>query len=70
MNQVDARGLSCPIPVVRTRKAMKADPNTTFTVLVDEMTQVENVTRLGNSNGYEVEVEDYEGAYMLTLTPR
>ena len=35
---VDARGLSCPEPVVRTKKAFDAHQN--FTVLVDNETSV------------------------------
>ena len=40
---VDARGLSCPEPVVRTKKAFDAHQN--FTVLVDNETSKENVIR-------------------------
>ncbi|MDP8256015.1 MAG: sulfurtransferase TusA family protein [Candidatus Alcyoniella australis] len=69
MIEIDARGLSCPIPVVRTRQAMKDDPKSELSVLVDEMTQVENITRLGRSNGYQVQVQQADDAYKLILKP-
>jgi len=69
MTKVDARGFSCPIPVVKTKKAMEGNPRGELVVLVDEMTQVENVSRLAKSRGYGVRVEDTEDGYKLTLTP-
>ena len=59
-NVVDARGLSCPIPVIRTKKALDAQPDE-LVVLVDAQVQVENVTRMAKSKGYvvkEVKKED------------
>lgn len=47
MMEVDARGLSCPEPVVRTKKAFEA--NNSFTVLVDNETAKENVVRFCNN---------------------
>ena len=40
---IDARGLSCPEPVVRTKKAFET--NNVFSVLVDNETSKENVIR-------------------------
>lgn len=40
---IDARGLSCPEPVVRTKKAF--DVHQSFEVLVDNETSKENVIR-------------------------
>ena len=61
MKTVDARGHSCPIPVVMARKAVLADQPTELDVLVDNQCSVENVTRFGSSQGYQVTV-DAEGA--------
>lgn len=47
MVEVDARGLSCPEPVVRTKRAF--DANSSFTVLVDNETAKENVVRFCNN---------------------
>lgn len=52
---VDARGFSCPMPVVMTQQALKKAP-AALTVLVDNKTAVENVTRYAESQGYTVTV--------------
>lgn len=52
---VDARGLSCPEPVVMTRKAMM-DKQAKYQVLVDNLASKENVTRYAQHQGYAVQV--------------
>ena len=69
MVEVDVRGFSCPIPVVRTKKAMEQNPKETLTVMVETAVSRENVSRLAESQGYSVEVEEVSGEYRLTLTP-
>lgn len=70
MKEVDARGLSCPIPVVKVKKTMEDDPKSAITVLVDEQTQVENVSRLAENKGYDVKQEALDDFYKLVLTPK
>ena len=53
---VDARGYSCPMPVVMVQKAVKADAPATLEVLVDNQCSVENVTRFAENSGYKVAV--------------
>ncbi len=51
---VDARGLSCPQPVLETKKALEAvSDDETVQVLVDTVTSRENVLRFGNSKGWK-----------------
>jgi len=50
---VDARGLACPEPVIRTKKAL--DAHDEVTVLVDNTTALENVKRLGTATGCTVD---------------
>jgi tRNA 2-thiouridine synthesizing protein A len=69
MTEVDVRGFSCPIPVVKTKKAMEDSPGEVLTVLVETEVSKENVTRLAESRGYAVKVEDVSGEYRLTLAP-
>jgi len=69
MTEVDVRGFSCPIPVVKTKKAMEDNPNDVLTVLVETEVSKENVTRLAESRGYSVKEEDVSGEYRLTLAP-
>ena len=69
MAEVDVRGYSCPIPVVRTKKAMDDNPGDVLTVLVETRVSKENVSRLAESRGYSVREETVSGEYRLTLTP-
>ena len=64
---VDARGLSCPMPVVMTQQALKNEP-ATLTVLVDNATARENVTRFAENAGYTVAVTTEDEDFTLTLS--
>lgn len=65
---IDARGFSCPMPVVMVQKAVKADAPAVLEVLVDNQCAVENVTRFAGSRGYAVTVTGENGDSRLTLT--
>ena len=56
--QVNAMGDSCPIPVIKTKNAIKElnGPGTVET-LVDNEVAVQNLTRMANNNGYGVKSE-------------
>jgi tRNA 2-thiouridine synthesizing protein A len=69
MTEVDVRGFSCPIPVVKTKKAMDDNPKDTLTVLVETEVSKENVSRLAKSRSYGIKEETVSGEYRLTLTP-
>ena len=69
MTEVDARGYSCPIPVVKTKKAMDENPQDTLTVLVETEVSKENVSRLAEGRGYTVEAEEVSGDFRLIMTP-
>lgn len=64
---VDARGLSCPQPVLLTKQAL-ASKDSLYEVLVDNGTAKENVTRFARNSGYAVEVSEQDGDYVLTLS--
>ncbi len=65
---VDARGLSCPQPVILTMQKIKELPSGEFTVLVDTDTSKENVRRAATSKGWTVRGVEPEGdGYRLTL---
>ena len=68
MNVVDARGYSCPTPVVMVQKAVKTEAPARLEVLVDNRCSVENVTRFGESGGYRVSVVPEGTDFRLTLT--
>lgn len=65
---VDARGLSCPQPVLLTMDKIKSLGQGELTVLVDSDTSKENVIRAAGSLGWQVKSLDAEGIeYKLTL---
>lgn len=58
MIQVNAMGDACPIPVVKTKKAISAMKTSDILVtLVDNEIAVQNLTKLGKSMGYPVTSE-------------
>ena len=66
MTTVDARGYSCPEPVIMLRKAM-ASKEAAYTVLVDNAASKENVTRYAEHEGYAVSISEANGEYTLNL---
>ncbi len=65
---VDARGLSCPQPVLMTINEIKKIKTGEITVLVDTDTSKENVTRAAISQGWSTKAITPEGdGYRLTL---
>jgi len=57
---VDARGLSCPEPVLRTKVALK-EAAEEYIVMVDNAAAKGNVTRFLKKSGKTVEVEENDG---------
>jgi len=51
---VDAKGLSCPQPVLMALNAMRRMQGGTITVLVDTETSNENVARAAASQGWKI----------------
>lgn len=66
MNTVDARGLSCPEPVIMTREALITKEDA-YEILVDNVASKENVTRYAEHQGYQVSISEKDGEYTLSL---
>lgn len=66
MKTIDARGLSCPEPVIQTRNAF-ASGESSYEVLVDNIVAKENVSRFANHQGYKVDVEEQGEDYLLKI---
>ena len=64
---IDARGKACPTPVIMAKKAISAGEST-FTVLVDNTTAVENLKRLAENQGFDAAVTEKEGEFGLAFT--
>ena len=67
---IDARGLSCPMPVVMVQNEVKKSAPDEVKVLVDSMVCVENITRFANTKKYDVEVVKKDDEFELTLKKR
>lgn len=67
MTKLDARGLSCPEPVILIRKAMM-DRRDRYEMVVDNPVSKENVTRYAEHQGYKVEVLESGGEYTMVMT--
>ena len=68
--EIDVRGLSCPIPVVKTKQAMEKNPGKTLLVLLESQVSKENVLRLAQNQGYNSQVEHKQQEYRLILEPK
>lgn len=67
MKTIDARGLSCPEPVILTRQAMMSG-EAAYEVIVDNNTSKENVTCYAQHQGYKVAVTEQDGEFTLSLS--
>jgi tRNA 2-thiouridine synthesizing protein A len=64
---VDARGLSCPQPVVLTQKAIKVG-STPFNVMVNSEVSKENVLRIVNKFKMKSEVKEDGEDFIITVS--
>lgn len=67
---VDARGVLCPVPVIETKKAMDANPNSVIVTLVDNEVSRDNVQKFGESKGCAVLVSQDGKTFTLRLEPK
>lgn len=69
INVIDARGLSCPQPVLMTKKALdkKSTPSEDYEIIVDNATAKENVTRFAENSGYNVKVNQSGEDFHLVI---
>ena len=66
MKRVDARGLSCPEPVIRAKNAMESGDKE-YEILVDNVVAKENVSRFANHQGYQAQVEEQDDDILLKI---
>lgn len=65
MKKIDARGLSCPQPVVLTQKVIQ-EGHDVLEVIVDNEVSKENILRLVNKGGMKSEIRK-EGDDMVII---
>jgi tRNA 2-thiouridine synthesizing protein A len=64
---IDARGLSCPQPVILTKGAIE-EGTFPIEVFVDTVTARENVRRMSANKGLKVIIEEVNDEFKLTLS--
>lgn len=67
MHEVDARGLSCPEPLMMVSKAMKEHPGERLTVLVSEPHSRTNVEKFAKNQGKTVTVKEIGSEFELII---
>ncbi len=68
MEKVDVRGLSCPLPVMKTKKLMDQGVNEIL-VVGSSQVALENVTKLARSAAYSINLKnDKKDAWELELS--
>lgn len=67
-HKVDARGLSCPQPVVLTKHKIDDLGQGTVEVIVDTAASRDNVSRMAAHRGWGVQVKEDGDDFILTLT--
>jgi TusA-related sulfurtransferase len=66
MIKIDARGLECPQPVVKTKDALNKGEE--VTTLVDNETAYKNLEKLGNKMGCDTEVLEVDDDFQITFS--
>ena len=65
--ELDVRGLNCPLPVVRTKKALEGIEEGELIVLIERPDGRENVKRFAESQGCKVIIEEKEGLFYIHI---
>mgnify|MGYP000595619362 CR=1 FL=1 len=65
MKEIDARGLSCPAPVLQTKAALDEGQLEGVTVTVDNAAAQQNVQRFLESQGFETRIEEDGSDYLV-----
>ena len=63
---VDARGLSCPQPVIETKRVLDKLSSGEVEVLVDTVTSRENVIRFAEHAGWKTEWKPNDSGFAVT----
>jgi tRNA 2-thiouridine synthesizing protein A len=64
MKKIDTCGMSCPQPVLMTKKALEESPEG-LDIIVDNNTAKGNVERFLKNSGYKVTITENEDNYIL-----
>jgi selenium metabolism protein YedF len=65
--EIDARGLACPLPVVKTKKALEEIAEGDITVIIERPEGSQNVQRYADSQNCSYEVEEKDGLFHIHI---
>ena len=67
--ELDVRGLVCPMPVLKTKKALEELPNgERLTVIGDYKPALENIKRFAKTHGYKViSIEELNDTFKIII---
>ncbi len=65
--EVDARGLSCPMPLIQTKKALEAMEKGSVVTTVDNATAKENISKFAKSMHYPCHVMENPGEFVIEI---
>ena len=68
MATVDARGFSCPVPLLMVQGEIKKNDPAQLEVLIDAPCAVENIQRFAFHNGYRFEAVENGDEWTLKLS--
>jgi selenium metabolism protein YedF len=66
MKEIDARGLSCPAPVLQTKASLQEDSSNAVRVVVDNAASQQNVQRFLESQGFQTALEQVGPDYVVS----
>ncbi len=65
--EVDARGLQCPMPLIKTKKALEAIEKGSVTTIVDSEVARENISKFAKSMDYKVTIKESQGDFYIDI---
>lgn len=68
MKRIDARGLSCPQPVILARRGIAGLSGERLEVLVDSVTSRDNVLRAAQHDGCRTEVKEKGDEFSIIIS--
>ncbi len=67
MVRIDAKGLSCPQPLMMVQEALKKNPGEQLLVEVDSASPRDNILRLARRKKLSASVSESEGVFTITI---
>ena len=66
-SEIDARGLQCPMPLVKTKKALEAIEKGNVTAIVDNEEAKENISKFAKNMDYKVTIKENQGDFYIDI---